>query len=253
MAESVDSADAPAEAAPVAFKKPKRPQNQRKRPADAAAVAAAASSSDAAAADASEGSSVVRTVKQAKPNPMVQGTASAAAVAAAAAKSQARQQEMVHGSDRRISNFDSKVFASSEQETERGADAQAQYEAAQKMWDDGGDIAPDGSRIYRGMKAYKPYTGKSESFDNQVNSGAGPARAPVHYRAVSRFDYQPDVCKDYKDTGFCGYGDACKFLHDRGDYKTGWQLEKDCTPRTCGSASRGLPGRPRGCGHGIVS
>ena len=28
-------------------------------------------------------------------------------------------------------------------------------------------------------------------------------------------------------TGFCGYGDQCKFLHDRGDYKSGWQLERE--------------------------
>ncbi len=26
---------------------------------------------------------------------------------------------------------------------------------------------------------------------------------------------------------FCGYGDQCKFLHDRGDYKSGWQLERE--------------------------
>lgn len=43
----------------------------------------------------------------------------------------------------------------------------------------------------------------------------------------SRFDYQPDICKDYKETGFCGYGDSCKFMHDRGDYKAGWQIDKD--------------------------
>ena len=35
------------------------------------------------------------------------------------------------------------------------------------------------------------------------------------------------IAQDYKETGFCGYGDACKFLHDRGDYKSGWQLEKE--------------------------
>lgn len=46
-------------------------------------------------------------------------------------------------------------------------------------------------------------------------------------RMTCRFDYQPDICKDYKETGFCGYGDQCKFLHDRGDYKSGWQLEKE--------------------------
>ncbi|CEP09297.1 hypothetical protein [Parasitella parasitica] len=55
----------------------------------------------------------------------------------------------------------------------------------------------------------------------------GPQRAPANLRVTQRFDYQPDICKDYKETGFCGYGDTCIFLHDRGDYKTGWQLEKE--------------------------
>lgn len=40
-------------------------------------------------------------------------------------------------------------------------------------------------------------------------------------------DYAPDICKDYKETGYCGFGDSCKFLHDRGDYKMGWQIEKE--------------------------
>lgn len=55
----------------------------------------------------------------------------------------------------------------------------------------------------------------------------GPMRAPAHLRTSVRLDYQPDVCKDYKETGYCGFGDACKFLHDRSDYKAGWQLERD--------------------------
>ncbi|GKA96483.1 zinc finger CCCH domain-containing protein 1 [Tanacetum coccineum] len=38
------------------------------------------------------------------------------------------------------------------------------------------------------------------------------------------FDYQPYICKDYKETG---YGDSCKFMHDRGDDKSGWQMERD--------------------------
>lgn len=58
-------------------------------------------------------------------------------------------------------------------------------------------------------------------------STQGPIRAQTWARAISRFDYQPDICKDYKETGFCGYGDSCKFLHDRGDYKSGWQIEKE--------------------------
>lgn len=30
----------------------------------------------------------------------------------------------------------------------------------------------------------------------------GPMRAPANVRAISRFDYQPDICKDYKQTGY---------------------------------------------------
>ncbi|XP_008071641.1 RING finger protein 113B, partial [Carlito syrichta] len=37
----------------------------------------------------------------------------------------------------------------------------------------------------------------------------------------------PDLCKDYRETGFCGFGDSCKFLHDRSDYKHGWQIERE--------------------------
>ncbi|ORX57607.1 hypothetical protein DM01DRAFT_1334200 [Hesseltinella vesiculosa] len=55
----------------------------------------------------------------------------------------------------------------------------------------------------------------------------GPQKAPANLRVTARFDYQPDVCKDYKETGFCGYGDSCIFLHDRGDYKSGWELDKE--------------------------
>jgi RING finger protein 113A len=49
----------------------------------------------------------------------------------------------------------------------------------------------------------------------------------LNVRYSVRFDYQPDTCKDYKETGYCGFGDNCKFMHDRGDYKTGWELEKE--------------------------
>lgn len=69
----------------------------------------------------------------------------------------------------------------------------------------------------------------------------GPMRAPANLRATVRWDYQPDICKvcifvlglklftfqDYKETGFCSFGDSCKFLHDRSDYKHGWQIEQE--------------------------
>lgn len=67
----------------------------------------------------------------------------------------------------------------------------------------------------------------SKLASNKATGTLGPMRAPTFLRATSRFDYQPDICKDYKETGFCGYGDQCKFLHDRGDYKSGWQMERE--------------------------
>ena len=55
----------------------------------------------------------------------------------------------------------------------------------------------------------------------------GPIRATQFMRSSVRWDYAPDICKDYKETGFCTFGDSCKFLHDRSDYKHGWELERD--------------------------
>ena len=40
-----------------------------------------------------------------------------------------------------------------------------------------------------------------------------------------RIDYKSGICKDYRDTGFCGFGDGCQFLHDRSDLYSGWEIE----------------------------
>ena len=61
----------------------------------------------------------------------------------------------------------------------------------------------------------------------EIEVRKGPIRAPQSLRVTVRWDYQPDICKDYKETGYCGFGDSCKFLHDRSDYKFGWQLERE--------------------------
>ena len=63
-----------------------------------------------------------------------------------------------------------------------------------------------------------------------------------------RFDYQPDICKDYKETGYCGYGDACKFMHDRGDYKSGWEMERDWQAKEKAEKERKMNGHKRGGG-----
>ncbi|KAF5380518.1 hypothetical protein D9615_004742 [Tricholomella constricta] len=84
------------------------------------------------------------------------------------------------------------------------------------------DIPDDGQ--YRGQSAYKSHLKKSTDVPKAMR--VGPQRSTNTIRTVTIVDYQPDVCKDYKETGFCGFGDTCKFLHDRGTYLAGWQLDK---------------------------
>ncbi|ESK90848.1 spliceosomal zinc finger-containing protein [Moniliophthora roreri MCA 2997] len=85
------------------------------------------------------------------------------------------------------------------------------------------DIPDDGQ--YRGQKAYKSHIQKNKEVPKAMR--VGPQRSTNStIRTVTIVDYQPDVCKDYKETGYCGFGDTCKFLHDRGTYLAGWQLDK---------------------------
>ncbi|KAJ3389318.1 hypothetical protein HDU84_008865 [Entophlyctis sp. JEL0112] len=87
-----------------------------------------------------------------------------------------------------------------------------------------------GIETYKGASAYKEYVNKKVAKVTQSNAGglrAGPLKGQTTVRITSRFDYQQDICKDYKDSGNCGFGDSCIYMHDRGDYKTGWQLEKE--------------------------
>lgn len=89
--------------------------------------------------------------------------------------------------------------------------------------------AIEGTQVYRGMSGYRDYRA---GFRREQTTGSGkglhgPLRAPTNVRTSIRVDYQPDICKDYKETGYCGFGDACKFLHDRGDYKAGWELDRE--------------------------
>ena len=59
---------------------------------------------------------------------------------------------------------------------------------------------------------------------NKYTGTQGPIRNTGHIAISNRFDYQPEICKDYKETGYCSFGDSCKFIHDRGDYKTGYEI-----------------------------
>ncbi|KAI6002929.1 hypothetical protein EDD15DRAFT_1440051 [Pisolithus albus] len=85
------------------------------------------------------------------------------------------------------------------------------------------DEAPDDG-LYRGQKAYRSHIKKSQDVPKAMR--VGPQRSTSTIRTATIVDYQPDVCKDYKGTGYCGFGDTCKFLHDRGTYLAGWQLDR---------------------------
>ncbi|KAJ6221434.1 hypothetical protein RDWZM_007246 [Blomia tropicalis] len=116
-----------------------------------------------------------------------------------------------------------------ETETEKDRDAQSIFERSQLIHKELQDKDPD--NVYRGLNNYAQYKTKKDTIQGNAASGhvrKGPIRAPDNIRSTVRWDYQPDICKDYKETGFCGFGDSCKFLHDRSDYKAGWQLELDC-------------------------
>ncbi|CAO1622629.1 unnamed protein product [Parajaminaea phylloscopi] len=92
----------------------------------------------------------------------------------------------------------------------------------------GGESNDDG--VYRGMSSYSSALPQPASRNKHTQRG--PIKAPTNIRTVTVVDYQPDVCKDYKETGYCGFGDTCKFLHDRSDYLAGWQMEAAYLPNS---------------------
>lgn len=50
---------------------------------------------------------------------------------------------------------------------------------------------------------------KQDSLKGNASSGLnrnGPIRATQFMRASVRWDFAQDICKDYKETGFCTFG-----------------------------------------------
>ncbi|MCJ1245906.1 RNA-splicing factor [Trapelia coarctata] len=98
----------------------------------------------------------------------------------------------------------------------------------------GDEPQPDGT--YKGSSNYQSFIQKNP---NAPSKQVGPIKAPTNIRTITVTDFAPDVCKDYKQTGFCGYGQSCKFVHAREDYKQGWQLDKDWETVTKGKKIAG--------------
>ncbi|XP_063281665.1 E3 ubiquitin-protein ligase RNF113A [Pelobates fuscus] len=185
-----------------------------------------------------EGESVVRRKKKESVNPMVQKTKSSLKEAADYRASSSDEEDVStksinvsyksSRSAKPVGPDDMGATATYELDTEKDKDAQAIFERSQKVQEELKGREDD--KIYRGMHNYQKFIKPKDTSLGNASSGMvrkGPIRAPEHLRATVRWDYQPDICKDYKETGFCGFGDSCKFLHDRSDYKHGWQLERE--------------------------
>nr|KAK5440721.1 RNA-splicing factor [Exophiala xenobiotica] len=95
-------------------------------------------------------------------------------------------------------------------------------------------ITSDGT--YKGTANYQSFIQKNP---DRLGKQVGPLKQSGNVRTITVTDFAPDVCKDYKQTGFCGFGDNCKFLHAREDYKQGWQLDRDWEINTKGKKLTG--------------
>ncbi|GAB1297626.1 Basal body-orientation factor 1 [Apodemus speciosus] len=235
MAEQVSQGKSADQVCTFLFKKPGRKggAGRRKRPACDPDSGESGSSSD-------EGCTVVRPEKKrAAHNPMIQKTSGSGKQKGAYCDLSSEEEEktgneslgVVYKSTRSakpVGPEDMGATAVYELDTEKERDAQAIFERSQKIQEELRGKEDD--KIYRGINNYQKYMKPKDTSMGNASSGMvrkGPIRAPEHLRATVRWDYQPDICKDYKETGFCGFGDSCKFLHDRSDYKHGWQIERE--------------------------
>jgi RING finger protein 113A len=152
---------------------------------------------------------------------------------------------------RRINNNALKA-STADQKTKSGFEGTTTYEAdrstvieasndatKQTNWfeEKTGDIMS--SKNLLGSTRSKPQTSTEKPPDAPPPRQVGPQKSSTNIRTITITDYTPDVCKDYKQTGFCGFGDNCKYLHAREDYAAGWKLDRDWELSTKGKKQGG--------------
>ncbi|XP_036983043.2 E3 ubiquitin-protein ligase RNF113A-like [Artibeus jamaicensis] len=225
MAEPFAAGEAAGQVCPFEFKRPSRKgaAGLRKR------LACDPEPGDSSGGD--EGGSAVRRAERRGParNPLIQRTRGAGpqgvADCDAGSEEEAEAPRVVYKSTRSAKPAgpeDMGATAGCQLGPDKERDAQAILERSRRSQEELRGKEDD--KIYRGINNYRQYVRPK---DASGSLRKGPIRAPEHLRATVRWDYQPEVCKDYKETGFCGFGDSCKFLHDRSDYKHGWQIERE--------------------------
>ncbi|OQR70128.1 RING finger protein-like [Tropilaelaps mercedesae] len=184
----------------------------------------------------SDDESSVKKVDRKRLNGLVQGTSSS--------KKWRSEEETVgvafNSSKAKSGPSDQGATATLEIETELHKDARSIFERAQKINEEMKGKEDD--KVYRGINNYTQFISKRDTAAGSAakTKAKGPLRAPTNVRSTVRWDYQPDVCKDYKETGFCGFGDSCIFMHDRSDYKHGWQMDREWDAREKAKAQKRL-------------
>lgn len=191
-----------ADVAPVVFKKRSGKANIKKRP------ATPPPDSDSEYSSEEEGVRVKRRRKG--------GITSALATMAPQDRDLSKSTAFAGDRSANITNTDDATRTSNWYE---GADTPARTASTAPATEDGAQIG-----TYKGSANYSNFIQKNP---NAPQKGVGPQKAATNVRTITVTDFAPDVCKDYKQTGFCGFGDSCKFLHAREDYKQGWQLDKE--------------------------
>lgn len=81
----------------------------------------------------------------------------------------------------------------------------------------------------KGFAASREMTSDNTATVSSLSSSgpSGPQKKQSNVRVNCTMDYQPGICKDYYETGFCGYGDDCIFAHIREEWKSGWKQDKE--------------------------
>lgn len=150
----------------------------------------------------------------------------------------------IRGTDLTASTADKQKKNTYEGTTKYEADRSATIEASsdatkQSNWyEEKQDDSLNSKNLLGTTRSLKPQSFIEKNPDAPTRQ-VGPVKAPTNIRTITVTDYAPDVCKDYKQTGFCGFGDNCKFLHAREDYAAGWKLDKEWEMSTKGKKPSG--------------